>query len=82
MQTLKFMVNPPTLNMWGNWFMSQWDIFVASSSNDLALSFADSFDRLPQFKQPDEISYALFREFMQIIDLTILNVASLQAEPR
>lgn len=73
------MVNPPTVSMWSNWFMSQWDIFIATSPE--AAQSIKLASRL-SFKLADEKSYSLFREFMQIIDVMTLSASTLQFEPR
>ena len=27
-KALKWKLTPPTLNMWSNWYMTQWDLFI------------------------------------------------------
>jgi hypothetical protein len=71
-RALSFNFVPPTINMWANWYMNQWDLYIES--------FA--IDDKHYFKKPDEKSYAMFREVMQIVDLAILDIDTLQYQPR
>lgn len=62
--------------MWSNWYMSQWDLFIESpAATELKISSK-------QFKLPNEDSYLLFREFMQILDNIILDSQTMQYKPR
>ena len=69
--------------MWANWYMSQWDMYIQQSpyamNHPLIRSVSDPFI---VFKQPTEKAYAKFREFMQVIDIALLDVVSLQYQPR
>ncbi|KAL4439130.1 hypothetical protein ABPG74_008905 [Tetrahymena malaccensis] len=82
LQQLNFMVNPPTVSFWGNWFMSQWDIFIQTSekaqNSKLILKLYESNSCFVQFRQATSQSYELFREYMQIMDFSILDVQTLQ----
>ncbi|EAS02326.2 amine-terminal domain cyclin (macronuclear) [Tetrahymena thermophila SB210] len=82
LQKLNFMVNPPTVSFWGNWFMSQWDIFIQTSekaqNSKLVLQFYENNSCFVQFRQATNQSYELFREYMQIMDFSILDVQTLQ----
>ncbi|KAL4489411.1 hypothetical protein ABPG72_002707 [Tetrahymena utriculariae] len=82
LQQLNFMVNPPTVSFWGNWFMSQWDIFIQTSekaqNSKLILKLYENNSCFIQFRQATSQSYELFREYMQIMDFTILDVQALQ----
>ena len=75
--TLNFEITLPSLNMWGNWYICYWDYFVQNNSK--ARSMPDNFSTL---KSSNSTSYKLFREFMQIIDATTLDIVSLQYKPR
>ena len=57
------MLTPPTLNMWANWYMQQWDFFVQ-------MGYAQSLS--VYFKAPNQPSYMLFRKVMHLIDLSVL----------
>jgi len=65
--------------MWSNWYMNQWDLFIESPqvTNHMKINIATK-----QFKLPNEDSYLLFREFMQILDNIILDAQTLQYKPR
>lgn len=56
--------------------MNQWDLFVESEA---AKNFKIS---IKQFKIPNEESYLMFREFMQILDNILLDSQTLQYKPR
>ena len=63
--------------------MSQWDIYieycVLSRGEILGLPNEEA---ILQFKQPNERAYTLFRELMQLIDITALDIQTLQYKPR
>ena len=74
---------PPTLNMWGNWYMSQWDLYIESNPYALNHPLVQAVDDpYVVFKQPNEKSYARFREFIQILDISLLDVKTLQYKTR
>ncbi|EGR29663.1 n-terminal domain protein [Ichthyophthirius multifiliis] len=85
-EKLNFRLNPPTYSMWCNWFMCQWDIFVENSSfaqnSQLVYEYFKINNCLNQFKQPNEQSYSLYREFMQIIDCSIMNIKTIGFEKK
>lgn len=69
--------------MWGNWYMNQWDIYLetnAYAQNHQLLKIIA--DRDLYFKQPNEKAYARFRELMQILDIAVLDIITLQYQPR
>ena len=57
--------------------MNQWDLFIENPQNIRSLKFP-----LRLFKLPNEESYLLFREYMQILDNIILDIQTLQYKPR
>lgn len=65
--------------MWANWYMNQWDLFIENKENFSHFNFSL---KLVQFKAPNEKSYLLFREFMQILDNILLDIETLQYKPR
>ena len=84
LKTLKWMLVPPTLNTWTQWYLSQWDLYIEKSSyalnHKLAAMLGKNF--FLQFRQPTENSYILFREFMQYIDCMVLEAEHLQYNKR
>ena len=74
---------PPTLNMWANWYIAQWDYYIQFSpfARNHALMQTVS-DPIVVFKLPNEKAYARFRELMQLLDAMILDVITLQYHPR
>lgn len=64
---LDFRLNPPTLNMWSNWYMIQWDNFILGDSFVYDHPLVKDNPIVPQFKQGNDESYNLYREFMQYI---------------
>ena len=81
LRELQWKTTPPTYNMWANWYMTQWDIYV--TTNEYALS-NQLIQHQPDlsFKSSNESAYARFREVMQIIDLIVLDNTWLQYQPR
>ena len=74
---------PPSLNMWANWYMNHWDHYI--QFNDYAVNhrlMGSVPDPLVVFKLPNEKAYARFRELMQLLDVSVLDVMTLQYHPR
>lgn len=69
--------------MWANWYMNQWDTYIQycdyAKGHQLILMLQDP---IVVFKQPNEKSYARFRELSQLIDLVVLDIATLRYSPR
>lgn len=72
---LDFRLNPPTLNLWANWYMNQWDNFVMSDSFVQEHPMIKDSRIVAQFKQGNEDSYNLYREFMQYLGRDIFCVS-------
>lgn len=79
--SLSFKTTPPTLNLWANWYMTQWDNFTEESDYVKRHILARS-KPLPRFRQPTEQAYALFRELMQLLDAAVLEIQTLQYKSR
>lgn len=78
LRTLKFKLNPCTVTFWADWLMLQWDMLMEEKEKcPNALSFLTDSHNF-QFKQPNEISYKLYREFYQILDCVMLDCWSLK----
>lgn len=77
LKTLKFRLNPCVITFWADWMMFQWDMMIEEKEGvpeSLLMNF--SHESL-QFKQTNENSYKLFREFYQLIDCAILDAKSI-----
>lgn len=83
-QVLEFNLTPPTLNMWANWHMTQWDSYIDSNpfSGALYPFFQAQETTLIKFKQPNESSYICFREMFQMIDVLLLETDTMLYKPR
>ena len=81
LRELGWRTTPPTYAMWANWYMNQWDIYITTNEYALNHQIIKIHPELT-FKSSNEISYARFREVMQILDLIILDYNSLQYKPR
>jgi hypothetical protein len=71
------------MNMWANWYMSQWDLYIENNPyarNHPLLHAVE--DPMVLFKQPNEKAYARFRELMQLLDISILDILTLQYNQR
>ena len=79
---LNFKITPPTLNLWANWYMTQWDNFVDEPGIAKVHPLLKSQRSPVKFRLPSEQSYSLYREFMQLIDTAILDVKTLQYKQR
>ena len=63
--------------------MNQWDLYIEHSQYAVKHPLILSFDEgMIQFKQPNEKSYARFRELMQLIDCSLLDSQTLQYKSR
>ena len=80
---MQFRLNPPTLVAYSNIYLSYWDFYIEKSffaqSNPLVITLG--FDNL-QFRKTTEHSYKRFREFMQLIDTSLLEVQTLEYKAR
>lgn len=80
-KVLQLKITPPTLNMWAQLFINEWDRFLRPSVSSTHKELFRG-KQLPKFKEPNEKSYCLFRELMQLIDLCLLEVQTLQYNTR
>lgn len=69
---LEFKLNPPTLNLWVNLFMIQWDNFISSDPFIEDHVLTNQTKAIFQFKQGNEESYNLYRELMQYLGNIII----------
>ena len=82
-RVLTYDLVPPTLNMWDNWYMCQWDQYIQQSPYATSHPLVQSLpDPLIVFKTPTEKAYTKFREVMQLTDTMLLDISSLQYKPR
>jgi hypothetical protein len=61
--------------------MSQWDIFLNSHDYGKVHPLFNSKERV-FFKQVDQKSYTMFRELMQLIDCSVIDIQTVQYKPR
>lgn len=69
---LEFKLNPPTLNLWVNLFMIQWDNFIISDPYIEDHMLTKGVEDIFQFKQGNHESYNLYRELMQYLGTLII----------
>jgi hypothetical protein len=74
---LQFKLNPPTLNLWVNLFMIQWDNFIVSDPYVQDHMLIKESTGIFQFKQGNDESYNLFRELIQY-----LGTVNIQTNPQ
>ena len=79
---LNFDITPPTLNLWANWYVSQWDNFIKEESLKKENPLFNGNFNIPLFKNPDEKSYVLYRSIFQYIDCAVLDEKTLQYKQR
>jgi hypothetical protein len=80
-KTLRWRIMPPTLMIWLNWYVSQWDLYISSFEENKQLMI-EKYEYIAQFKTPDEESYHLFRKLCQVSDLIMMDYFHLQFENR
>lgn len=80
--TLSFRITPPTINTWSNWYTAQWDAFIEESACARENVLVMSAEQPVKFKLPTQHSYTLFRTLMQLLDLMILDIQTLQYRQR
>jgi hypothetical protein len=61
--------------------MSQWDAFLMQNEYAMHHPVFDASSKV-FFKQLDENSYRLFKEMMQLIDCTVIDIQTSQYKPR
>ncbi len=61
--------------------MSQWDIFISSNDYGKSHPLFVGHERVT-FKQLDENSYKMFREMMQLIDCSVIDIQTAQYKPK
>lgn len=79
-RVLRFKLNPPTLSMWGNKIMQQWDCFLESPlmrQQPFFLAHQPVF-----FKRIDNDSYRNYRTMMQFLDCAMLDIQTVQYRPK
>ena len=81
-RTLDYEITPPTLNMWANWYMSQWDSFVQNCEFAKNHGLISGNGKVPLFKKPHNSSYNLYRQYMELVDCAILDIQTLQYKQR
>lgn len=71
-------MNPPSLYLWANWYTLQWDSYIKThpwAQNHII------WDHLPGrnilFRETNKVSYHRFRELMQLLDCSLLDVETL-----
>ena len=73
-------ISPPTLNLWAQLFAQRWDFFAESAENFKNPVFSGR--NVPKFRDPSPESYSLYRELMQLLDASILDLQTLQYKTR
>ena len=75
LKTLGFEMNPPTLNYFGNMYMTQWDNFY--EANKAHPIFNEGGTKVVIFKSDTPDSYQLYLQFMTVIDMMLYDVETL-----
>jgi hypothetical protein len=81
-KVLKWELTPSTLNMWANWCMRKWDIYVQSNPYAKNWHKTRYVESNVTFKSRSEDSYRIFREVEQLIDIALLDIATLKYQSR
>ena len=76
----KWKNNPNTLNLWLNWHIYQWDVFIESIEENYNKLYFAYGDNIVFFNKKNNQSYNNYRKITQIIDLIILDFNSLSYE--
>lgn len=71
-------MTPPTLVTWAGWYMERWDNFIENSDFARTHYLIKDAIILPLFKKPLRESYDMYRELMELIDCSILDVQTLK----
>ena len=80
---MKWKLQTNTLFGWANWYIQKWDLFFEEFlCQNKALSAEDRQRYTIYFKKSTEESYMAFREIIQILDLVLLDVETLQYNQR
>ena len=65
------------MTFWADWYMFQWDMLIEEKMQIPEETFHSNMEIL-QFKQPNETSYKLYREFFQVLDCAMLDYKYLE----
>ena len=76
--TLKFKLRAPTINSWANRLCKQWDIWTEKE----ALDFEVRFKTNTGVEHQDQDCYQNWRWLIQYIDLSLLDIQTLQYKSR
>ena len=76
----KWKCSPNTLNLWLNWHICQWDLFIETIEENF-LKMKSAYDEnIVFFKKKDNNSYLFYRQITQIVDLIYLDYSNLSYE--
>jgi hypothetical protein len=66
---------PSNLNLWLNWYLCQWDVYLDSFEEVREkFSLFSGKSNLVYFKKPDEETYFIFRQITQLTDVIVLDI--------
>ena len=65
--------HPNTLNLWLNWHICQWDVFIETVEDNYIKLYSAYKDNIIFFKKKDNNSYHYYIQITQIIDLISLD---------
>lgn len=80
MSDLKWLLHPPILQTWADIYLAQWDNFIENCNEKKELEFVEGAKIY--FRKPDEQSYIHYRDFTQILDVSLLSNETLQYKNR
>mmetsp|Transcript_7249 Transcript_7249/g.6369 ORF Transcript_7249/g.6369 Transcript_7249/m.6369 type:complete len:120 (+) Transcript_7249:1215-1574(+) len=81
-KALNFKLNPVTLNYWGNFMVTKWDLYCQANPRNCVLLEVDFQEQLPLFKSEYEGDYKRFRSVFQVIDMLVLDLNTFKLEKR
>lgn len=79
---LKWLLTPPTLNNWTQWYLNQWDLFIERVVACGITDFYGPSRDMVFFRKQNDISYYRFREINQLLDACMLDAESLKYSQR
>ena len=82
LKALNWLLTPPTLNNWTQWYLNQWDLFIERVVTCGITDFYGPSREMVFFRKQNDVSYYRFREINQLLDTCMLDIRYLKYNQR
>ena len=73
LKEMKFKIQWPTLETWGNYLTYKWDVFTMNEDNNDTMCNNGGIRNLPKFRNDDKLNYSLLINFFMVLDAISLD---------